>query len=353
AQPSIESFGPQSSTVGATVTIIGNNFSATESGNIVYFGAVRATVTDATTTTLTITVPPGADYHPISVTTNGLTAWSTKPFHPVFSGGDSIRLSAFRNPVKFDEEDAIVRNIDKADFNGDGKTDLVTWYAGVNKLSVYRNTTIGNTISFDVTDISFEGGLEEIVADVDNDGLIDILLFHFKAVIWFRNISTEGTILFATPIEIELKEFQDSPKWVDWDQDGLGDIICAGSEDMFVYRHLVNGTTHSFADPVTFEVGSIGGLSIGDADGDNKPDVLVNTYLHKTFCFRNTSAAGSVSAVRHSLDLPDTRNAQFMDVDTDGKPDVVLSGYIDDVNKVAIARNVSEAAGDISFVPEV
>jgi hypothetical protein len=357
AQPAIESFNPESATVGTTVTITGNNFSATETNNIVYFGAVRATVTDATTTTLTVIVPPGADYHPVSVTTDALTAWSTKPFRPVFSGGETIRLSALRNPAKLDEEEATVRNIDKADFNNDGKTDLLLWFLGANKLSVYRNTTTDNVISFDVTDIPYEFGLETMAPDVDNDGLPDILLFHYEAAVWFRNTSTGGSISFAAPVEIPLEVFLDAPEWVDWDQDGLGDIICAGSEDVYVYRHLVSGAVHSFADPVIFETGSniSENLSIGDADGDNKPDVLVNSWLNnKVFCFRNTSVPGSISATSHLLNLPgDPHGAQFIDVDTDGKPDVVLSGYIDDVFKMAFARNESEGAGDISFAPEV
>src|SRR6188768_2273172 len=68
AQPTISSFTPASGPVGATITITGSNFSTAAANNIVFFGAVRANVTAATTTSLTVTVPAGATYQPISVT---------------------------------------------------------------------------------------------------------------------------------------------------------------------------------------------------------------------------------------------------------------------------------------------
>jgi len=49
------------------VTIAGTNFNTTAANNIVYFGATRATVTAATATGLTVTVPAGATYKPISL----------------------------------------------------------------------------------------------------------------------------------------------------------------------------------------------------------------------------------------------------------------------------------------------
>ena len=67
SQPNISSFFPISGQVGTLVTINGANFSPVLANNIVYFGAVRATVTTSTATILTVTVPSGATYNPISV----------------------------------------------------------------------------------------------------------------------------------------------------------------------------------------------------------------------------------------------------------------------------------------------
>src|SRR5689334_6045149 len=72
AQPVISSFSPTTGAAGTAVTITGANFSITPTNNTVYFGTVKATVTAASYTSLTVTVPPGALYQPISVTTGGL-----------------------------------------------------------------------------------------------------------------------------------------------------------------------------------------------------------------------------------------------------------------------------------------
>ena len=77
--PAISNLSPASGPIGSPVTITGSNFSATPSANIVYFGSVRATVTAASSNQLTVTVPSGSTYQPLTVTVNGLTAYSPEP----------------------------------------------------------------------------------------------------------------------------------------------------------------------------------------------------------------------------------------------------------------------------------
>ena len=66
--PVISSFAPLSGNVGSSVTINGTGFNANEAQNIVFFGATQATVTSASTTSLTVTVPVSATYYILSVT---------------------------------------------------------------------------------------------------------------------------------------------------------------------------------------------------------------------------------------------------------------------------------------------
>ena len=78
--PTITSFTPSQAAVGASVTISGSNFSGTIANNIVRFGSVTATVTAATTTQLTVTVPKGAVYAPISVVVSNKIGQSKLPY---------------------------------------------------------------------------------------------------------------------------------------------------------------------------------------------------------------------------------------------------------------------------------
>ncbi|MFN3403987.1 MAG: FG-GAP-like repeat-containing protein [Cytophagaceae bacterium] len=78
--PAISGFSPNSGSVGTTVTISGSNFSSTPSQNTVTFNGVAATVTAATSTSLTVTVPSGATTGTISVTVNGQSVVSSSSF---------------------------------------------------------------------------------------------------------------------------------------------------------------------------------------------------------------------------------------------------------------------------------
>src|SRR6266481_6559441 len=73
-------FSPAQGSVGQTVAIQGQNFSATPSANTVQFNGTTATVTAATTNSLTVTVPAGATTGVISVAVGTATANSSGPF---------------------------------------------------------------------------------------------------------------------------------------------------------------------------------------------------------------------------------------------------------------------------------
>jgi YD repeat-containing protein len=76
----ILSFTPQQGAIGTTVTLQGQNFSATPGNNIVKFNGVLATVSAATTNSLTANVPSIATTGPITVTVGTSTATSSSNF---------------------------------------------------------------------------------------------------------------------------------------------------------------------------------------------------------------------------------------------------------------------------------
>jgi hypothetical protein len=78
--PIIAGINPTSGPVGSTVTINGENFSQNPENNIVMFGDVLATVTGGNQNQITVLVPEGADGQSISVTVNGMTAYSGVTF---------------------------------------------------------------------------------------------------------------------------------------------------------------------------------------------------------------------------------------------------------------------------------
>ena len=78
--PALSGFTPAGGLSGTTVTLSGINFSTTPGQNAVTFNNVPATVTQASSTSLTVTVPAGATSGPIKVTTGGKSATSEGQF---------------------------------------------------------------------------------------------------------------------------------------------------------------------------------------------------------------------------------------------------------------------------------
>ncbi len=78
--PAITKFSPEIGTIGTEVILTGTNFSPTVSNNEVKFNETVATVSAATTTSLTVIVPEGATTGKISIKVGGNTAISTGDF---------------------------------------------------------------------------------------------------------------------------------------------------------------------------------------------------------------------------------------------------------------------------------
>src|SRR5450755_609059 len=115
AQPVINHFAPTSGPVGTSVTITGSNFDPSATNNIVYFGAVKANVTGASATALTVVVPTGLSAQSISVTTNGLTGFSSIPFALTFYGGGVLDTNFIKRtdiPISYNPQNLISIDID-------------------------------------------------------------------------------------------------------------------------------------------------------------------------------------------------------------------------------------------------
>ena len=80
SSPIISGFTPASGLAGTTVTISGHNFNPVAANNSITFGGASATATAASTTSLTVAVPPGATSAPLAVTTGGKTGYSGTTF---------------------------------------------------------------------------------------------------------------------------------------------------------------------------------------------------------------------------------------------------------------------------------
>jgi len=363
AQPTITSFSPLSGNVGTTVTITGTNFNSTAANDIVFFGATKATVSSATTTSLTVTVPSGATYAPITVLNTGtnLAVYSRANFNPVFSpnkGGITNNDFAAKTDLATGTTPYTVAI---GDIDGDGKPDLVITNYSSNNVSVLLNTGSSGNISF-AAKADFITGLHPyyvVIGDIDGDGKPDLSIANINdnSVSVLRNTSTLGVISFASKVDFTTGTNPNSISIGDIDGDGKPDLAVANenSSSVSVLLNTSSPGTINFATKVDFITTGpvIYSVSLGDIDGDGKPDMAVaNTTSNSVSVFLNTSTVGSISFAA-KIDFTTGTSPESIsigDIDGDGKPDLIVAN--DDSYSVSVFRNTS-TVGAISLAAKV
>jgi hypothetical protein len=387
-QPTITSFTPINGKPGDAITLTGTGFNTTTTNNIVFFGATQATVTTASTTSLTVTVPSGATYSPIAVlnTETKFACCSLNNFNPVYSPAkSSITTTDFATKVDFSSGTVpkSAAGVDPysvaiGDLDGDGKPDLAVANGNLNTISVYRNTTTSGSIgsaSF-APKVDFITGYQSrsiAIGDLDGDGKLDLVVANSydDTVSVLRNTATSGTITassFAPKVDVIVA----SPTYSAPYSVAIGDLDGDGKPDLAVANFYANTvsvllntttsgtiTTSSFATKVDFptELGPKS-IVIGDLDGDGKPDLaVVNSYYVNTVSvLRNTATRGtiSMSSFAAKVDFATRNNPEFValgDLDGDGKSDLAVVSS----DNVSVLRNtaVSGAIDSGSFAPKV
>lgn len=361
AQPAIISFSPASGPVGTSVTITGTNFNPTAANNIVFIGSVKANVTAATTTALTVTVPTGAAFQPISVTTNGLTAYSNKPFIVTFSGADpQFTSQSFEYAERVDSVNSAIETTKYAigDIDDDNRLDVVTIDRLNNTMSVYRNTTSGGDVSF-AAKVDFTTGQSPravAIADIDGDGKPDVVVTNVNAntVSIFKNTTSGGIISFAPKVDFATATQPSGIAITDIDKDGKPDVVI-NTINLEGYVSILRNTgsigTISFASRVDIQAigGSIEEIRTADIDGDDKPDIVLPDFASNVIkIFRNTGSAGNISysspVTINTSTNPD--NIEIGDLNNDGKPDLAVGHYSN--TRVWFFKNVS-TTGNIAL----
>ncbi|MFL5746905.1 MAG: beta strand repeat-containing protein [Niastella sp.] len=406
--PAITNFTPTAAAVGATVTITGTNFSATASDNTVFFGAVKATVSSASPTQLSVIVPAGATYAPITVTSNHLTGYSSMPFNTTFTtsnpqlsttsfvpAGDYVTgaypwavyscdltddgkpelitansvgnsISIFKNAssvgnVSFENSVNLsvgndAKHIAFGDLDGDGKQDLavINFNQGLKStLSVFRNNSTGGNLSFaPKTDIpTGDGSLSLAIADLNGDGKPDVVVTSGNSgyVSILQNTTVGTAIAFAPAFNLTLLSHADEVAVADFDKDGRVDLIVSNwsGSSLSVFRNVSTGGNLLLTQLPDITTGIYPGqLSAGDMDMDGKPDLLLN-YNGAVSYLRNMSSPGNISFVNLQNFNFSVRNTNLGDLNGDGKPDLIAG--LSRSGKISIFENTTPAPASITF----
>jgi hypothetical protein len=406
---SISYFSPIKGPIGTSITITGTNFSSTPGDNIVNVGGIRATVTNASSTSLTVTVPAGTTNVPLTVSVNQRTVSFSVPFVTTFNGpaptiyreieitansfgpqinfamsgptspgikmadldgdgkSDFINASGqiFRNtsttdsvsfaPAIYFTTGEVHQKLKVADLNGDGKSDLIG-YGIWNNIYLYRNTSTIGTLSFVGTSMGFPSDMLDI-GEVDGDGRPDMATLWDDLNLW-RNTSTSSQLSFSFQLTVTSITLAPSPVFVlhDFNWDGKADLVVV-SDDIYSVVNTSSGIGNFSFDFDYYQVagpdylgpnfypGSTSGIDVIDVDGGGIPDIVVN-------CGGSLSAY-TCGGMRFSW-LPNiftdclSPNVEVVDFNGEGRLDLC---FVSSAGQVATCDNFRYSSDGVNFHP--
>jgi hypothetical protein len=270
------------------------------------------------------------------------------------------------------------------DYNNDGCTDIFfTNGAAIPSLRKtgpeFYNRLFRNNCDMTFTDVTAEAGLAGegystavAIGDFDNDGFADIFVAGVKRNILYRNLGNGrfADITAQAGIAGTDAKFGNmwaaSAGWLDYDNDGWLDLFVsnyvvwdAGTEprcgtperqfychpkayqglpgQLFHNNHDGTFTDVSQASGIGRHIGKGMGVAFADFDGDGLTDIFVANDSVRNFLFHNRgNGTFEEIGLEAGVALRDDGFAiagmggDFRDFDNDGKPDLVVSGILND-----------------------
>ena len=254
----------------------------------------------------------------------------------------------------------VPQSIAVADIDGDGKADLVTVGAS-GRVCVVSNQigTRSNVLSLGISScFPLETGFQQsvAVADFNGDGKPDIVATnsYSSTVSVLLNVTVSGDGANFTPQqEFSTGSFPYSVAVADINADGKPDLLVANAKDGTVSA-LLNMTASgaevpSFAPQVTFAVGSLSpAVTAADINGDGKPDLIVaNAHDGTVSVLLNMTVTGSTTAAFGAQQVFAVGNYPYSlttaDINGDGKPDLVIVNLYDDTVSVLLNTTAARA----------
>ncbi|MGQ0501543.1 MAG: FG-GAP-like repeat-containing protein [Panacagrimonas sp.] len=310
----------------------------------------------------TLVIPADATQAKIRVPIRPGRAASTRNF--------VVDLKAANGPL---EDDAVLHSFPAgtdpsslavADFNRDGKADVVVAEPAADRVSVLLNTTSASGAAPTLAAaVSFAAGNVPgavVTGDFNGDGKPDIAVVNpaesqtQDAVSVLLNTTATGaaTPTFAAPKKLPAGKRPDFLTVADFNGDGKPDLAVVnrgvpapGGAPAFVQQGFSvflnttaqGATTAGFAAHKDFDLSDPVLLVAADLNGDGKPDLAVRSIFPRnqvssTSLFLNTTANGAAApSFGDAQALDNEFNADFLatgDVNNDGLPDLVTRNLV-------------------------
>ncbi|KNC54510.1 fibronectin type III domain-containing protein [Thecamonas trahens ATCC 50062] len=197
------------------------------------------------------------------------------------------------------------------DIDGDGLVDFVS--SGRYVAYFHKNAGAGTAWAHRLVSAATNGGGPIVIADVNNDTRVDIVLGldSDDRVVWVQNYGGSPPAVAYGPQEVVIEPTPVRAVVADIDGDGDNDIAYAGFDN--------NACGFAFADTLVLPRA----LAAADIDSDNDVDLVLASETDIAW-HQNNAAAGWVANTVNTSTASVT-SVQAVDIDANGTPDIVAT----------------------------
>lgn len=293
-----------------------------------------------------------------------LVGLNTYYYLQVSRNTSTSNVLSFASPYTFLNYNHTYNQMAVADFDGDGRVDfaltndynnvsvqIIRNYSTSGSINLNQVAEVAGTPSYSVSDIA--------VADFDKDGKPDIVISYYGNLLSvFRNTSSVGSISFAPKVDYTGAPSSTFMKvaTADIDGDGKTDIALAGGSGNTIsyLRNTSSIGAISFATYTSTALASaVNSIAVSEVDNDTKQDIVIGYGTNSIALLKNNSTSGSISISASPTTVAALANTvsdiQLADIDGDGKLDIV-AGY-NSGTQISVYKNNS--VGSFSIAAKV
>ena len=225
-----------------------------------------------------------------------------------------------------------------ADMDNDGDLDIVSASWGDDTIAWYENDGNKADPTWTAANIATtaEGAMDVYVADMDNDGDLDIVSASFSddTIAWYENDGAAAPTWTAIDID-NTAEGASDVHVADIDGDGHLDIVSASRNDNTIAWYKNDGDkanpTWTATNIATTAEGAMD-VYVADMDNDGDLDIVSASFSDDTIAWYENDGAADPSWTAADIDTnaDGAWDVYVADMDGDGDLDIVSASYSDD-----------------------